>query len=488
MLRRLLVLAAALAAAAPAHAQAWRRRLDRFLDQAPLERHLWGVAIADSTGRLLYRRNAERLFVPASNTKLTVTAAAAVLWPGDWTVRTGVYGSGPVVDGTLRGHLVLYGRGDPTMSRRCFAVDTTRADACRHDPFDPLRALARQLRGRGVGEIAGDLIGDGSWFEPDAIHPTWEWGDLPWGYAAPVSGLGFTDNSLEVTAIPTREGAPAVVTLWPDLGDATVENRTRTTPAGTPRTFTVRRAPGTLHLVAEGDVPLGAARPEYVTVPDPSLYTARAFRAALADEGIAVRGGTWATTDSLLFRELRQGAPLAEVASRPLRDWLVPILSTSQNWFAEMTLKQLGRSFGSGGSWRAGLAVVGRFLIDSVGVDSTQFALSDGSGLSTINLVSPAAFVRLLAWMRRHPGWPVFSAGLPVAGRSGTLRSRLRETPLEGRVLAKTGSLSTVNTLSGYLERPRGGPLIFSIQANHHTQGGRAMIAAIDSVLAIIGR
>jgi len=488
MLRRLHLLLAVSAAAGPVHGQDWRARLDSLLDRPPLDRHLWGVAIADSSGRLLYGRNAERLFTPASNTKLAVAAAAAVLLPADLAVHTSVYATGPVRNGVLHGDLVLYGRGDPSMSRRCFHPDTTRAGACRRDPFEPLRSLALQLLDAGVREVAGDVIGDGSWFGPEPIHPTWESGDLAWWYAAPVTGLGFTDNSLELLAVPAAEGAPATLTLWPDLGDVTLENRTRTGAPGTRRSLTVTWAPGPQRLVVAGDVPIGQRpRTEYVSVPEPTLRTATAFRNVLAQSGIATRGATRSTNDSLLFRVVREGTPLAEVASRPLRDWLVPILGASQNWYAEMLLKQMGRLLGTEGTWSGGREVIRGFLIDSVGIDSTQFSLSDGSGLSTLNLVSPAAFVRLLAYVRRHPAWPVFVAGMPVAARSGTLETRFLGTALEGRVIAKTGTLSGGNALSGYLELPAGGTLIFSVVANHHTLGSRSMISAIDSVVAAIG-
>jgi D-alanyl-D-alanine carboxypeptidase/D-alanyl-D-alanine-endopeptidase (penicillin-binding protein 4) len=242
-------------------------------------------------------------------------------------------------------------------------------------------------------------------------------------------------------------------------------------------------------LIAMGDVPMGGRpRTEYAAVTDPNLYAAMALRRVLGEEGIAVLGATRSTTDSLLFLFARTEPPLAEVESRPVQDWIFPVLNTSQNWYAEMLLKQLGRRFGGAGSWEAGVQVVRRFLIDSVGVDSTQVSLSDGSGLSSVNLVSPLTFVRLLGWIRRHPRFPIFAAGLPRSGQSGSLRTRFVGTPLEGRVLAKTGSISTVNTLSGYLELPHGRVLVFSIQANHHALGGRTMIAAIDSVVVQLGR
>ena len=122
--------------------QSLNNRIDALLDAPPLDRHLWGIAVADTTGRLIFGRNADRLFIPASNTKLLVTAAAAVLLPPDWTVRTSLYGTGPIVNGVLQGHLVLYGRGDPTMGRRCYAVDTTLSGVCQTDAFAQLRALA----------------------------------------------------------------------------------------------------------------------------------------------------------------------------------------------------------------------------------------------------------------------------------------------------------------------------------------------------------
>ncbi len=174
---------------------------------------------------------------------------------------------------------------------------------------------------------------------------------------------------------------------------------------------------------------------------------------------------------------------MAEVTSRPFKDWIFPILNTSQNWFAEMTLKQLGRQFGHAGSWEEGLRVERRFLIDSVGVDSTQIALSDGSGLSASNLVSPLAFTQILRFIRNHPHYPTFAAGLPHASERGSLKNRFIGTPLEGRVRAKTGSISRVNTLSGFVELQSGKVLTFSVQANHHTLPGSQILAQLDSVV-----
>jgi D-alanyl-D-alanine carboxypeptidase/D-alanyl-D-alanine-endopeptidase (penicillin-binding protein 4) len=474
-----------LAAAPGVAAQSLAKRLDARLDAPPFNRQLWGVAVVDETGRLLYGRNADRLFVPASNTKLVVSAVAAALLPPDFTVRTSLYANGPVVDGVVRGDLVLVGRGDPSFSRRCYDVDSTVAGACVADPALGIRALADSLAARGIRAVAGDVVGDGSWFDGMLVNPGWEAYDLNWWYAAPVSGLGFNDNSIDIVYAPgATEGEPATLAFSPDFGDVTLENRTRTVAAGAEETIDFFREPGTMRVRAEGTVKAGMKpRTEHFALPDPNLFAAQALRAALAARGIAVEGGTRSTTDSTLYEAARRAPALAEITGRPARDWIFPVLNTSQNWYAEMVLKQLGRQFGATGSWEEGLRVERRFLIDSVGIDSTQFALSDGSGLAASNLVSPLAFTQLLRFMRRHPRWPVFAAGLPRSGSTGSLRNRFKGTPLEGRVRAKTGSIARTNTLSGYVDLPSGRTLTFSVQANHHTQPTRAMLAQIDSVV-----
>jgi D-alanyl-D-alanine carboxypeptidase/D-alanyl-D-alanine-endopeptidase (penicillin-binding protein 4) len=446
--------------------------------------------VLDTTGKILFERHATRLFVPASNTKLLVAATAAALLPPDLRVKTSVYAAGPMTDGVLHGDLVLYGRGDPTWSRRCFVADTTRAGACERDPMRPLRDLAAQLRARGIRTVTGQVVGDGSWFEPTLVHATWEQGDLLWWYAAPVSALAFNDNSLDIQWGPGDEiGAPGRVAFTPNFGDVTLENRTRTVVPDSGFALDVGGDHAGLRLWAAGRMPFGRReRTSYVAIPDPNRFAAAALRAALTEARIAVQGGTASTTDSLRYAAARGTAPLAEVESRPIRDWLFPILGPSQNLFAEMLLKQIGRQVAGEGSWSKGIEVERRFLIDSVGLDSTQLAPRDGSGLSHVNVVSPLAFGKLLLWMRRHPRFPIFVDALPVAGRSGTIRTRMTATPVEGRVFAKTGSIFRVNALSGYVTMPDGRTRIFSILTNNHDLGGAGMSPRIDSLVVEIGR
>lgn len=468
------------------------QRLDALLDRPPFDRVHWGVYVADERGRPLYQRNADRLFVPASNTKLVVGAAATVLLPPDYRVRTSVYVNGVLRDGIVYGDLVLYGRGDPTFSTRCYGVDTLALGAC-DSAFSAIDRIADSIRSRGVRRITGRIIGDGSYFEPALVLPAWNVFDLNWWYAAPVSGLGFNDNSVDFSITPGNAvDHPPRITWSPQLDLFTFENRARTVPAGSSTTIGDKffRTPGTMDIWAEGTVAQGR-RPwiESFALPDPNRYAARALAASLERAGVAVEGGAIGTTDSLDTRAVRCcGSPLFEYQGRPIGDLVFPILNSSQNWFAEMLVKVLGREFRGAGSWEAGLDVERRFLIDSVGIDSTAFSLEDGSGLAAGNLVTPRAFGQLLAFMARHPRRGAFLAALPRSGQRGSLLRRFVGTPLEGQVRAKTGSIDRVNTLSGYIERPGGATLVFSIEANAHAISGRAMLAQIDSVVVEIGR
>ncbi len=495
-----LTISSALAAQSPSSPRArtvplrgsLEQRLEQLVDAPPFNRATWGIYVVDDRGRVLYQRNADRFSVPASNTKLVVTAAAAVLLPADYRVKTSLYLNGRPDGGVLYGDLILYGRGDPTWSARCYSVDTLAPGAC-DSTFTAIDAIADSIRARGIRRITGKLVGDGSYFEPTLIHSGWNAWDLTWWYAAPVSGLGFHDNSVDFQIAPgPAVDAPPVIGWAPDLGLITFENRARTVPAESSSTIgdNFFRSGGGWSIRAEGAVPLGK-KPwtENVALPDPNLYAARALAASLARRGVAVEGGAASTTDSLAYRTVRCcGTPLLDYAGRPLPDIIFPILNSSQNWFAEMLLKILGRELQGDGSWRAGLDVERRFLIDSVRIDSTSFALEDGSGLAAGNLVTPHAFAQLLNYMHRHPKGGVFVAGLPHAGEPGSLLRRFGGTPLEGRVIAKTGSIDRVNSLSGYIEVRNGRTITFSVQANGHAVPYQQMLNQIDSVVVQIGR
>src|SRR5881409_469289 len=369
------------------------QRLAQLIDAPPFNRATWGIYVVDDRGRVLYQRNADRFSVPASNTKLVVTAAAAVLLPADYRVTTSLYVNGRVDAGVLQGDLILYGRGDPTWSARCYGVDSLAPGVC-DSTFTAIDAIADSVRARGIRRITGKLVGDGSAFEPTLVHYGWNAWDLNWWYAAPVSGLGFHDNSVDFHIAPgAAVDQPPAIAWSPELALFTFENRARTVPAESSSTIgdNFFRTPGSWDIWAEGTVALGR-KPwiESFALPDPNRYAARALAAALMKKGVSVEGGTAGTTDSLAYGTGRGCcAPLVEYRGRPLTDIIFPILNSSQNWFAEMLLKILGRQLKGEGSWSAGLGVERGFLTDSVKIDSTAFALEDGSGLAAGNLVTP---------------------------------------------------------------------------------------------------
>jgi serine-type D-Ala-D-Ala carboxypeptidase/endopeptidase (penicillin-binding protein 4) len=470
--------AAAAAAPAPVRRGSLRRRIDALLDRPPFDRALWGVAIANPAGRIVYERNADRLFVPASVAKILVASAATALLPPDYRYRTTIFAAGPIDGGVLWGDLVLYGRGDPTLSGR---ADDPAATA-----FD---TMADALRARGIVRVTGNVVGDASYFDSVLVHPTWAGYDLDWWYAAPVTALGYNENSVDFLITPTTPGSPPAISFAPDLGVVRFTNRARTAPADSPRTFAFVRAPGTNDIWTTGDVPVDA-RPwtEHVSVRDAPAWAATALRRALERHGVAVEGDARTVYDSAAFAAARRGSPLVEHRSAPLAEILRPILESSQNWYADLLLKTLGREFRGVGSFAAGLGVERRFLVDSLGVDSTAFDVVDGSGLSSSDLATPRALVQVLRAMRRRRGSEAFVQALPVGGHSGTLRYRFRDPPLEGRVRAKTGSIDRVNSLAGYLELDGGRTWTFAIQLNHHTAAYREALRRIDAVVAELAR
>ena len=335
-------------------------RISAAVDRPPLHRAHWGIVVQDAqTGEMMYERNADRLFVPASNLKLVVATAAAALLPSDFRLRTSLYATGPVRNGVLEGDLVVYGRGDPGISGR---YHDDRMLAVWED-------LADSLAAAGVREIRGGVVADESWFDSTHVHGDWESYDQLWWYAAPVGALGFNDNSIDFRIAPAARGEPARIEWQPVTSYFTLVNQSRTVAAGE-RTLDFTRGGGDT-IIAYGEVPTDT-RPwtEHFAVQDPARYAGTVFREVLETRGIRV-----GRDDVRVVRRPDQSiaradpVELAGYDSAPLAQLIDPILNSSQNWFAELLLKTLGRSLGAGGTWDAGLEVEERFLVEQVGLD-----------------------------------------------------------------------------------------------------------------------
>jgi D-alanyl-D-alanine carboxypeptidase/D-alanyl-D-alanine-endopeptidase (penicillin-binding protein 4) len=446
-------------------------RIDSILRRPALRQAQWGIEMRDAaTGRLLYARDAERRFIPASNLKLVVAAAAAHHLPAGFRFRTTLLGTGPVVNGTLRGDMVLYGRGDPMISDRYFP---TRAAVW--------EMLADSLRARGITRVSGAVVADESWFDTEYVRGDWETYDTRWWYGAPVSALGFNDNSIDFRV----EGAPGRprITWEPRSSYVTLENAA-TTAAG-PATIDFERAGSGVR--AYGTLPAGAApRTEHFAVASAARYAGTTFRETVERRGIDVATDEVRVVSDPARSPARGATVLAEHRSPPLAQAIGPILLNSQNWFAEQLLKTLGREVRGAGSWDAGIAVERAFLTSVVGIDSADFVLRDGSGLSAGNLVTPRSLVRLLAYVRRTPRQSVVREALPVSGGKGSLSARFTDLP--GRVRAKTGYIGNVDSLAGYLTLADGREVIFAIIANGSGQPSSRMKAGIDDIVRAAAR
>jgi len=485
-------------------AKALAARIDRILAEPEAGRAFWGIEIRAADGRLLYSRNPDKLFTPASNTKLFTTAAALALIGPEYKFQTTVETAGTLdTHGRLVGDLVLVGRGDPNLSGRNlpFKIRTQR-DA----PADKvLEDLADQIVQKGVKYVDGDLVGDDSFYAFERYGEGWSQEDLATQWGAPVSALTINDNVLTVKVLPgDRPGEKAFVSIDPFADYYQVDNRIITTPPGTgPRRVDFRREPGSDRLVLWGYIPVddpGGA--EQLAIEDPAQFAAELFRTLLEKRGVVIYGKTRArhtelaslSTFSVTTLAPAAGGPtrspsslnpplvLASHQSQALLDDLTVTNKVSQNLHAELLLRLLGREKGTTGTIEGGLEVVRGFLTQA-GVSPDDYFFADGSGLSRLNLVAPRAVVRLLQYASTQPWSRDFRQTLPVAGEDGTLVNRLKAPPAAGQVEAKSGALGHVSALSGYATSAAGEPLVFSILVNNTSLPGVRTEDLIDRVV-----
>ncbi len=506
-----LLLAAEMEAAAPKKSRkrpTLAQSIDQILAQPDAARGFWGIEVVSlTTGKTLYAYNADRLFTPASNTKLFTTSAALALIGPDYRFHTTVETNG-IVDkyGRLTGDVALVGRGDPNLSGRVlpYSIKSERRDP----PMQVLENLADQLVQKGVKFVDGDLIADDSYFAFERWGEGWSQDDLMSQWGAPVSALTLNDNVIFVNVLPAdRPGEKAFVNITPYAGYYRLDNRIMTTPVGTgPRNIQIERQPGSIQLTMWGNIPVDdGGFTDALAIEDPAAFAGELFREMLDKRGITVWGRTRVrhtelaslstvsvtTTASAGGGDLpkpRSANPplvLASVESQPLGEDLTVINKISQNLHAELMLRLLGREKGAGGTIESGLEVMRGFLLQ-VGIKPEECVFFDGSGMSRQNLVTPEAIIKLLKYAASQPWGAQFQSTFPVAGVDGSLRMRFAGTPAVGRVQGKTGSLGHVNALSGYADTLKGDRVVFSILGNNHNMSSRRAEQVIDSIAGAI--
>lgn len=436
----------------------------------------WGAMVVSlTTGDTLFARNAGVLLNPASTLKLYTTALAFEQLGPTHRFTTDVFRHGVLSHGTLTGDLIIRGGGDPALSRRFFDGDGN----------GPMRALAKNVYDAGIRRITGDVIGDDRAFEQKAVPDGWLERYLHASYAARVSALSLNENLIHIVVTPGRAGRAAAVRLEPATTAFTITNSatTRAQSRGGQLTITggedgVIRVRGWIGARSE-------ARVYGLVVPEPALFTTGAFLRALRDAGVVVEGAArlGGTPPGALKVTSLPSPPLAELAGVMNRE--------SINHYAELIFRNAARvaSPAGVGSASMGNALLRDFMQIRVGATPQDVYAADGSGLSTLDRVTARSLVQLLSYAHRAPWSREFHESLPVAGREETLRLRMRGTPAQGNLHAKTGTTNDVVALSGYVAARTGEMLAFAFLYNGKDRwNARATIDAMGVTLADFGR
>lgn len=447
----------------PANASsALSKKLDVLLADPKLQGGIKGVSVKNAeTGESVYSHMSDIRLRPASNMKLLTGAAALEVLGPDYRFQTEVATTGKQKGSALHGDVYLIGKGDPTLLQ------------------SDLVKFAKQLKQQGIKTIQGDLFADDSWYDDDRYSQDLNWSDEFNYVGAQVSALTLSPNedydtgTVIVEVKPgAKAGALPDVSLTPATKTSVIVNKATTVGKEGKKTISIHREHGTNRIIVEGSIPVVATSSRsWTAVWQPSELVLDVFRNALKKEGIQVNGKKG------LQRAItpKNAKTLAIKKSMPLNEIFIPFMKLSNNGHAEMLVKEMGRVEKGEGSWNAGLAVMSETL-EGLGIAKDTVLLRDGSGMSHKNLVSSETLTTLLVRAQEESWYPAFRESLPLAGEAermvgGTLRNRLKGESTKGNVAAKTGSITGVSTLSGYVTTKKGTPLVFSIMINNYITG-----------------
>ena len=409
----------------------------------------FGVMVVSLTrGDTLFAHGAGDMMQPASTMKLYSTAVALDRFGPEHSFSTDVLrDSAGLAGGVVSGNVYLRGDGDPSMSSRFWK-----------DPNLPMTTLARSVAAAGVKHVKGDLIYDASAFDDQKIPDGWKTKYLGAAYAARVSALSLNENVVWVAVRP--EGGTARVELEPATSTIPLTSNVRVVRGSGGRIVARQNGDG---IVVTGSVGSNSGPLRYsLVVPDPALFTAGALHAALKEAGVtvdgAVRPGKTPTA----------AVKVASFRSPPLSQIISDMNRESINVVAELLYRDAARAIAPGGmsSGEAGLTNLRDFMSKRVGTDARHISASDGSGLSTLDSLTPRNMIHLLSYAHRGPWSSAFHGSLPVAGESELLRRRMRSTPAQGNLHAKTGTTDTVIGLGGYVTAKNGEIMAFSFLYN----------------------
>ncbi len=437
---------------------------------------MWGGMVVSLTrGDTLYANNAGEEMVPASTMKLLTSAIAFERFGPNYQFSTDALRDAPVgPDGTVTGNLYLRGDGDPALSGKFLPGG----------PSAPMNRLADLVASKGIKHVTGNIIGDASGFDDQKVPDGWLSRYLQASYAARVSALSLNENLVVVSVTPTSPGKPATVVLEPSTSAIPLVANVRTVAGGGARLGFRKRSDGT--ITASGSIGSRTSTRKYVyIVEDPASFAAGAFREALISRGIKVDGGIQ------LGKTPATATKVASLLSPPLATMVAAMNRESINHYAELLFRNAARGpqRDEVGSVASASALLDGFFAAKVGADTTRLTFADGSGLSTLDRVTPRAQVQLLGYAHRASWGPWLHSSLPVAGDSELLKRRMRNTPAEGNLHAKTGTTNDVIALAGYVTAVNGEVLAFSFLYNGRDRWtAKAMIDVMSETLASFGR
>jgi len=469
------VLSGLLAVMLPCAAADLQRAIDALLDASPVARASVGIHVLDlKTGAALYSRNADRLYLPASNMKLFTGALALERLGPDYLMTTRLVRA-------RSGDLILVGGGDPSLSGRAYPYQK---DAPAANALRAIEDLADQAVAAGVQRVDGDIVGDDQLYPWAPYPPSWTEDDMIGEDGAPVSALTVNDNVISLSIHPAAEaGELANITFDPAIEYYAVDNHVLTVAGGRETRIRLSRMPGSRQLLVWGSIPLaGPPVRETVAVDDPALFAAYALYDALLRRGVAIRGRPVARhRGSFEDPWPIDGDVIAMRTSPPLVDILQVIEKVSQNLHAELMLREVARVTRGSGTRESGLAEMGD-LMAKIGIKADEWRAEDGSGLSRNDQVSPKAVTRMLSYMAASKNGSAWLSLLPLGGEDGTLSRRLCCASDARQVRAKTGSLTRAVTLSGYANSKTRGRLAFSILVNNFSAPQAEVRAWVDKI------
>lgn len=415
-----------------------------------------------ATGKRVAAHQPGRACIPASTQKLITTAAALDLLGEEHTFRTRLTAGGKVTDGILQGNLYLVGGGDPTLGSP-FLDGVPSAESL-------IRRWVSRVKSSGIRRVKGAVVGDGSYYGTDGISPGWPWADIGNYYGAGAYGLNFHENSyfLYFTQRQREGSIPPVNQVTPAIPDLVFHNELRSGPRGSGDQAYIYGAPFNYEQYIRGSIPVGTGRFRIRgSIPDPARFVARQLTEALEASGIVVDQP--ATTDRLVGGgDYLAGELLDELTSPPLTTIVDRTNLRSVNFFAEGLLREINKLRGIATAELSSTEAIVDWLAGR-GLATEGINLIDGSGLATRNFLSASFMVDFLIDQADNDRW---RRSIPLAGRTGSLRGRLKGTPAEGRLRAKSGSLNAARAYAGYVERADGRELAFSIMVNNYTLKG----------------